>query len=163
MFLSPILGAANIQRKSQKEKVINKKPTGKAAGWSFITDSLSGKSLLTEGGELDVLRRTVAQLGVRAGSGEEGPVVVRVALAGGDDGLEVLDLRVLAADAGGGLVELAGQDVGEDAVVAAAGGVGELGGSLGVVAMEDVDDALVGLFLGIVVDQEPVVGGIVLA
>ena len=43
-----------------------------------------------------------------------------VTLAGGDDGLQVGDLLVLAADGLGGLVQLAGEDVGEHGVVAAA-------------------------------------------
>ena len=71
-----------------------------------------------------------------------------VALAGGDDGLEVGDLLVLAADGLGGLVQLVVQDVGEDGVVAAAIHVGEGLGGLFVLTGEDLDDAQVLLGVG---------------
>ena len=82
-----------------------------------------------------------------------------VTLAGGDDGLEVDDLLVVAVDGLGGLVQLVGQDVGEDGVVAAAVHVGQgLGGGV-IVAGEDLDDTEVLLGVGGVGAAEVVRGG----
>ena len=82
-----------------------------------------------------------------------------VALAGGDDGLEVGDLLVLAADGLGGLVQLVVQDVGEDGVVAAAIHVGEGLGGLFVLTGEDLDDTQVLLGIGSGGAAEAVRGG----
>ena len=70
-------------------------------------------------GELDVLLGAVEE-GLVGDGAEVLADAGGVALAGRDDGLEVGDLLVLAVGGGGGLVQLVGQDVGEDGVVAIA-------------------------------------------
>ena len=109
-------------------------------------------------GEFDVVGGAVEEGGV----GDGAQVLLHtggVTLAGGDDGLEVGDLLVLAADGLGGLVQLVGQDVGEDGVVAAAIDIGKgLGGGV-IVAGEDLDDTEVLLGVGGVGAAEVVRGG----
>ena len=114
--------------------------------------------LPVEAGELDVLLGAGEEVGV----GDVAEVLADtggVALAGGDDGLEVGDLLVLAADGLGGLVQLVVQDVGEDGVVAAAIHVGEGLGGLFVLTGEDLDDAQVLLGVGSGGAAEAVRGG----
>ena len=109
-------------------------------------------------GELDVLGGAVQE-----SLGLDGVQVLLhaggVARAGGDDGLQVLDLGIVAADGVLGLAQLVGEDVGEDRVVAAAVHVGEgLGGVL-VLAGEDLDDAQVLLGVSGAGLAEEVLGG----
>ena len=109
-------------------------------------------------GEFDVVGGAVEEGGVGDGA-QVLPYAGGVTLAGGDDGLEVGNLLVLAADGLGSLVQLVGQDVGEDGVVAAAVHVGQgLRGGV-VVAGEDLDDTEVLLGVGGVGAAEIVRGG----
>ena len=109
-------------------------------------------------GELDILLGAGAEVGV----GDLAQVVADtggVTLAGGDDGLEVGDLLVLATDGLGGLVQLVGQDVGEDGVVAAAIDIGQGLRGVFVVAGEDLDDTQVLLGIRGIGAAEAVRGG----
>ncbi len=106
----------------------------------------TGLRLLEVLGELDVLGSPLSKSLVLLGDlVEESLDLIHVTLAGGDDGLQVGDLRIHAVSGGLGLVKLVGEDVSEDSVVAAALGVLKILDSLVIVASADVDDALVGL------------------
>ena len=111
-----------------------------------------------EAGEFDV----VLGAGEEVGVGDLAEVLADtggVTLAGGDDGLQVGDLLVLAVGSLGGLVQLVGEDVGEHGVVAAAVHVGEgLGGGV-IVAGQDLDDTQVLLGVGGGGAAEAVLGG----
>ena len=133
-----------------------KRPSGPAQASTARTGRPEGLPLVT--GELDV----------GLGAVEEGLVgdlaqvladTGGVTLAGGDDGLEVDDLLVLAVDGALGLAQLVGEDVGEDGVVAAAVHVGEGLGSLVILAGEELDDTEVLLGVGGVGPAEEVRGG----
>ncbi len=102
--------------------------------------------LLVDLSELDIVLSPLGKSLVSLGDlVEESLSLSGVALASGDDGLQVGHLRIATVSGGLSLVKLVGKDVSEDSVVAAALSVLKILDSLVVVTGEDVDDTLVGL------------------
>ncbi len=111
--------------------------------WKFC---LICQGLLVDLSELDIILSPLGKSLVSLGDLiKESLSLGGVALAGGDDGLQVGHLRITTVSGGLGLVKLVGEDVSEDSVVAAALGILKILDSLVVVAGADVDDTLVGL------------------